>query len=108
LRVFWVFPPCIDADFLADVDFLTDADFGTDFLIDADLTLDADLILDADFLKDADADFLTDVDFLTDADLTDPPSKMSVPRPAMLVATVTAPNRPACATISFSGRALST
>ena len=45
--------------------------------------------------------------------LADPPSKMSVPRPAMLVATVTAPNRPACATISlsrstFSGRALST
>ena len=45
--------------------------------------------------------------------LADPPSKMSVPRPAMLVATVTAPRRPACATISlsrstFSGRALST
>jgi len=31
-----------------------------------------------------------------------PPSRMSVPRPAMLVATVTAPLRPACATISAS------
>mmetsp|Transcript_15753 Transcript_15753/g.26340 ORF Transcript_15753/g.26340 Transcript_15753/m.26340 type:complete len:228 (-) Transcript_15753:1492-2175(-) len=45
--------------------------------------------------------------------LADPPSKMSVPRPAMLVLTVTAPTRPAWETISlsrstFSGRALST
>ena len=31
-----------------------------------------------------------------------PPSMMSVPRPAMLVATVTAPLRPACATICAS------
>ena len=31
-----------------------------------------------------------------------PPSMMSVPRPAMLVATVTAPMRPACATIAAS------
>ena len=31
-----------------------------------------------------------------------PPSRMSVPRPAMLVAIVTIPNRPACATISAS------
>ena len=31
-----------------------------------------------------------------------PPSMMSVPRPAMLVATVTAPYLPACATISAS------
>ena len=33
-----------------------------------------------------------------------PPSKMSTPRPAMLVATVTAPGRPACAMLvaSFS------
>ena len=31
-----------------------------------------------------------------------PPSMMSVPRPAMLVATVTAPNLPAWATISAS------
>ncbi len=31
-----------------------------------------------------------------------PPSRMSVPRPAMLVAIVTAPLRPACATISAS------
>mmetsp|Transcript_8499 Transcript_8499/g.26285 ORF Transcript_8499/g.26285 Transcript_8499/m.26285 type:complete len:232 (-) Transcript_8499:1236-1931(-) len=41
-----------------------------------------------------------------------PPSRMSVPRPAMLVAMVTAPRRPPCATISdsrstFSGLALS-
>ena len=31
-----------------------------------------------------------------------PPSRMSVPRPAMLVAIVTMPRRPACATISAS------
>ena len=31
-----------------------------------------------------------------------PPSWMSVPRPAMLVAIVTRPGRPACATISAS------
>src|SRR5712692_10413132 len=31
-----------------------------------------------------------------------PPSRMSVPRPAMFVAIVTAPLRPACATISAS------
>ena len=31
-----------------------------------------------------------------------PPSRMSVPRPAMLVAIVTMPSRPACATISAS------
>ena len=31
-----------------------------------------------------------------------PPSRMSVPRPAMLVETVTAPLRPACATMSAS------
>lgn len=31
-----------------------------------------------------------------------PPSRMSVPRPAMLVATVTTPRRPACPTISLS------
>ena len=31
-----------------------------------------------------------------------PPSRMSVPRPAMLVAIVTVPRRPACATISAS------
>jgi hypothetical protein len=31
-----------------------------------------------------------------------PPSRMSVPRPAMLVAIVTVPLRPACATISAS------
>ena len=31
-----------------------------------------------------------------------PPSMMSVPRPAMFVATVTAPLRPACATIDAS------
>jgi hypothetical protein len=31
-----------------------------------------------------------------------PPSQMSVPRPAMLVEIVTAPLRPACATISAS------
>ncbi len=40
-----------------------------------------------------------------------PPSTMSVPRPAMFVAMVTAPSRPACATISASRswyRALST
>ena len=42
-----------------------------------------------------------------------PPSRMSVPRPAMLVAMVTMPLRPACATISasrstFSGLAFST
>lgn len=41
-----------------------------------------------------------------------PPSRMSVPRPAMLVAIVTAPLRPDCATVSlslstFSGFALS-
>ena len=40
-----------------------------------------------------------------------PPRRMSVPRPAMLVAMVTAPLRPDCATISdsrwtFSGLAL--
>ena len=31
-----------------------------------------------------------------------PPSRMSVPRPAMLVETVTAPLRPACATMMAS------
>ena len=37
---------------------------------------------------------------------TEPPSMMSVPRPAMLVATVTAPLRPACATIVRLARVL--